>query len=126
MRTIAAALLRQSGYTVIEAANGEQALAIFGNHLPAVELLVTDVVMPRMGGSVLVDRLRSLKPELKVLFVSGYEDSGESAAERMDPRAAVLNKPFSAQQLTQKVREALDATGSRGSGAVPQQLHRRQ
>jgi len=108
VRRTACAVLRHSGYTVIEASNGEQALARLGESIDSIQLLVTDLVMPLVGGRELAARVWQANPELKVLFVSGYEGDAASAAGG-EPPVHVLNKPFSARCLAQSVREALDS-----------------
>jgi two-component system, cell cycle sensor histidine kinase and response regulator CckA len=113
VREIASSVLRKSGYTVIEASNGVEALTCLGDSLAAVQLLVTDIVMPRMGGGELARRLWYQRPELKVLFISGYERCDAGATADADPRGSVLHKPFGAQRLAQRVREALEPSGAR-------------
>jgi signal transduction histidine kinase/ActR/RegA family two-component response regulator len=108
VRAVAGAVLRQSGYTVLEASNGEQALARLASDSTAIQLLVTDVVMPVMGGCELVRRLRLAVPTLKVLLISGYEGSDAAEACAATPGTLVLSKPFSAGALGQTVRRALD------------------
>jgi signal transduction histidine kinase/ActR/RegA family two-component response regulator len=107
VRAVACAVLRQSGYTVLEASNGEQALARVGNDVASIQLLVTDVVMPVMGGHELARRLRQLAPALKVLLISGYEAS-DTGARAATPETQVLDKPFSARAMSETVRRVLD------------------
>lgn len=110
VRELAAATLRRQGYTVLEAANGEEALQVTETLAnPMFQLLVTDVVMPRLGGKALADRLCKMYPELKVLFISGYaDDIIIHYNEILAPGIAFLQKPFSPPILIRKVREVLD------------------
>src|SRR6185436_14371375 len=75
VRSLAAALLGEHGYTVLEASNGHDAWTLTGTHTGAIDLLVTDVVMPRMSGRDLAERLSTTHPEMPVLYMSGYTDS---------------------------------------------------
>jgi two-component system cell cycle sensor histidine kinase/response regulator CckA len=95
------------GYMVLEAADGEDALRIAGEFRQAIDLLITDVVMPRMGGAKLVEQLRSIRPDLKVLFVSGYAESPELCQGAIDPSTSFLPKPFSLKTLACKIREVI-------------------
>jgi PAS domain S-box-containing protein len=108
VRSFAKAALRQQGYQVIHAGDGDQALSVAKQHLEQIDLLVTDVVMPRMNGRELSGRLRALYPHLKVLFISGY--TADVLAQRgvLDPGVSLLHKPFSQEELAQRVREVLD------------------
>jgi two-component system, cell cycle sensor histidine kinase and response regulator CckA len=109
VRELVRRLLTARGYQVLVAADGSQGLAVAASHREAIDLLITDVVMPEMGGPALVDRLRMLRPALRVLFISGYADT---AIERLGAGAAgsgFLQKPFSPDGLCSKVRDVLDA-----------------
>jgi PAS domain S-box-containing protein len=109
VRNLAYRILCQQGYTVLEAANGDEALCIVQEHIgKEIDLLLTDVVMPRMSGKELADRLKTLKPELKVLFTSGYTDDSIVHRGVLAPGTHFLQKPFSPKTLSQKVREVLD------------------
>ncbi len=104
VRTLVVRSLRRLGYTVLEAADGEQAMRIASTGT-RIDLLATDVVMPRMGGVELASRMRALLPELRVLFLSGY--ANENAPLASGPGTAFLQKPFTAEGLSRKVRELL-------------------
>ena len=101
-------VLRESGYDVLAAENGEQALELLEG-ADRVDLVVTDVMMPRMNGRQLSDALLARQPDLRVLFISGY--TGDAIADRglIDSSMAFLQKPFTVESLQRKVREVLDA-----------------
>ena len=112
VRSFAARALKMRGYTVLEAAGGEAALDIVRRHKGAIDLLITDVVMPNMDGPTLVRAARRLRPEMRIIFMSGY---AEDAFRRNEERAEELHflpKPFGLKQLVAKVKEVL-------SGAPP-------
>jgi PAS domain S-box-containing protein len=109
--------LKMNGYNVLEAGNGHEALTVSAAHAGAIHLLLTDVVMPGMGGRELVDRLVPLRPEMKVLYMSGYTDDAIIHHGVLEG-AAFLQKPFTLTELTQKVREGL---GSKTSDSQPDQ-----
>jgi CheY-like chemotaxis protein len=109
LRAVAARLLRAQGYRVLEATNGQEALRVTrGLSEQEIHLLLTDVVMPGMGGKELAKQLEAKRPDLKVLFISGYP--GESISHRgvLHSGVAFLRKPFSPGQLARKIRELLD------------------
>jgi two-component system cell cycle sensor histidine kinase/response regulator CckA len=109
VRDLAARMLRQQGYKLLEAANGHEALQLVQKRPDEkIHLVVTDVVMPQMGGKVLTDQLKSLRPDIKVLFTSGYTDKAVVHHDVLEPNIAFLQKPFSPQMLVRKVREVLD------------------
>jgi hypothetical protein len=106
VRALAARILRQYGYTVLEASNGEDALHLIRMQPEqAIHLLVTDVVMPKVSGKALTNLLRVIYPNLKVLFISGYTD-----IENVRQGTTFLSKPFTPSRLAHKVREILDAS----------------
>ncbi len=107
IRTLIYKILNRHGYEVIEAANGEEALAICREHPARIDLLITDVMMPRMGGPELVERLRQQGLDMKVLYVSGYTDDPKIYAGKFPPGTALLEKPFTLTALLDKVREVL-------------------
>lgn len=109
VRELAHRLLRDLGYTVLEARNGEAALHQAESHRGPIHLLVTDMVMPGMGGHELVERLTASRPDTKVLYVSGYTSDTIARRWTMQGAAAFLQKPYDPLTLTQKVREVLDA-----------------
>ncbi len=101
-------VLTDSGHTVLEARHGRDALTVAAGYNHPIQLLVTDVVMPHMGGSELVDQLVASRPELKVLYISGY--TGDEVVRRgvSQTEAAFIQKPFTAEELMAKVRDVLD------------------
>jgi CheY-like chemotaxis protein len=104
LRELAARTLREAGYTVLEAADGVAASALAVQHGTAVDLLLTDVVMPRQSGRELAADLRRARPSLPVLFMSGYSDAiAQSGAD--DP---LLPKPFTPEELRSATRRTLD------------------
>lgn len=109
VRALARKILERSGYTVLDAANGAEALAICERHAGAIHLLLTDVVMPGMDGRALAARVARLRPEIMVLYTSGYTDNGIAQHGILDAGTAFLQKPYGLDVLTQKVREVLDA-----------------
>ena len=110
VRELAREVLQGHGYTVIEARDGESALQIVEHRRERLHLLLTDVVMPKMGGRELVRRLISLHPEVKVLYMSGYPDDGLGKHGVLEPGAVLLQKPFTPQGMADKVRQVLDRT----------------
>jgi two-component system, cell cycle sensor histidine kinase and response regulator CckA len=115
VRRLARQILERTGYCVIEAAHGMHGLEVARQHDGPIDALVTDVVMPELGGRELADRLRELRPNIKVLFMSGYTDDDMFRHGRLDARTAFLPKPFSPSALLAAVRAALDApTGNDG------------
>jgi two-component system cell cycle sensor histidine kinase/response regulator CckA len=108
VRALAKTGLTRKGYRVLEAANGGEALLLCEAEQAPIHLLVTDVVMPGLGGADLAQRLAPLRPDMKVLFISGYTDQGAARHGTIHPGAAYLEKPFSLDALARKVREVLD------------------
>ncbi len=109
VREVAARVLRQQGYTVLEAEDGEAALQMIGELTEnQFHLLVSDMVMPRLGGYILAERLKSLHPTLKVLLISGYTDGMSNYQGILKSGIPFLSKPFTWTQLVLKVQEVLD------------------
>ncbi len=107
IRALVRKILRRQGYEVLEAANGEDALALCREHGPRVELLITDVLMPQMGGRELVERLQTQGHAMKVLYVSGYTDDTTIYSGDLPAGTAFLQKPFTLGSLLDKVKEVL-------------------
>jgi CheY-like chemotaxis protein len=108
VRHLTETILTQYGYTVLEAKDGPDALRVCEEHAGPIDLLVADMVMPRMSGLRLADRLRPLRPQMKTLFISGYPDLvlGEQGATASE--IILLQKPFAAATLARTVRDVLD------------------
>jgi PAS domain S-box-containing protein len=107
VRGLVAAMLRQQGYTVLDARDGEDALAIARNHAGPIELLLTDVVMPNMGGRALAEQLRTVRPSTRVLFMSGYSDDAILRAGIQAGGAIFIQKPFSRDTLASRIRDVI-------------------
>jgi CheY-like chemotaxis protein len=107
VRTLMCTVLRTNGYTVVEAADGADAMRIAEGHVGRIDLLVTDVVMPSLGGRALLERMRAARPTLRVLYVSGYVDDEVMRRGGLDADEALLAKPFTADDLLQAVHAAL-------------------
>jgi PAS domain S-box-containing protein len=108
VRNLARRVLHDSGYRVIEAGSGEEALRLAGEHADRIDLLLTDVVMPGMNGRELADRLAEIRPGTRVVFMSGYTED-VIVKRGVSGRRAFLAKPFTPPMLARSVREALDA-----------------
>ncbi len=109
VRSLAHRLLCQQGYRVLAAANGVEALHIAQEHTGEnIDLLLTDVVMPQMSGKELSDQLKTFRPDVKILYTSGYTDDDIVHHGVLDPGTHFLQKPFTHQGLSRKVREVLD------------------
>ena len=110
LRHLSARVLAAQGYNVLRANNGQDALQVVGQHKGApIRLVVTDVIMPRMGGKIMAEWLKTTHPDLKVLFTSGYTDDVIFQHGVLNPGVAFLPKPYSQGILVRKVRELLDA-----------------
>jgi CheY-like chemotaxis protein len=115
VRQSTCAFLTLSGYTVLEAGNGEDALRVARGYPGPIHLMVTDVVMPHLGGPQLAEQLAAERPHMKVLFVSGYAESTILRRGVIDVRTRFLQKPFGLKTLAGKIREILE---TRTSGAA--------
>jgi DNA-binding NtrC family response regulator len=109
LRNLTSGILVSLGYTVLTASHGSKALETSQSHVGEIGLLLTDVVMPNMNGPALAELLTAQRPNLKVLYMSGY--TGQRVGEGVLPDGSCfLAKPFSRENLAQKVREALEGT----------------
>jgi PAS domain S-box-containing protein len=106
---LSCSMLNLLGYHVLAASNGEEALTMAAAFPGAIHILITDVVMPKTGGRELAERLRVVRPGTKVLYVSGYTDDAILRHGVLDQGVAFLQKPFTAAELAQMVRQVLDA-----------------
>lgn len=119
VRQVAVQILRRYGYNVLEAANAGEALLTCERHPRAIDLLVTDVVMPQMGGRELAERLQRLRPQLKVLYMSGYTDNAIVRHGILESGNAYLQKPILPESLARAVREVLDLPHGRRTPVRP-------
>ncbi len=108
LRTMAGMMLEDLGYTVLSCPSGEEALARLAAYEGSVALLFTDVIMPGMNGKSLAEQVRALRPEVKVLYTSGYPDNAIAHRGVLGPAALFIQKPFTSAALGKKVRKALD------------------
>jgi CheY-like chemotaxis protein len=111
VRQLVRETLESKGYKVLEADNGEAALRIVSNYSDKVDMLITDVVMPGMSGRELSARMCASRPQTKVLYLSGYTEDAIGHEGVVDPDTAFLQKPFTLQMLSRKVREVLGERG---------------
>ncbi|HWP34368.1 MAG TPA: ATP-binding protein, partial [Thermodesulfobacteriota bacterium] len=109
VRRLACEVLTRKGYTVLEARSGDEALALASSHPGPIALLLTDVVMPGLRGREVAARLAPLRPEMKVLYMSGYPDAAIVRHGVLEPGIAFLPKPFTPDLLARRVREVLDS-----------------
>ncbi|MFO0865817.1 MAG: HDOD domain-containing protein [Gemmataceae bacterium] len=115
VRDMARRSLQQYGYTVLEATSGREALRCVEEHGSAIDLLISDMVMPHMGGCELAQRIRSQHPRVKVLYTSGYSDDSILRNGMLTSSAPFLQKPFGPKKLAMKVHEILTASPVAGS-----------
>ena len=109
VRRLVCNLLNQCGYDVLEAGDGQEAMEVWERHRDSIHLVLTDVLMPRMGGRELARRLQAARPGTRILFMSGY---GEDPAVYAALAPLFISKPFTTHALMKKVREVLDAPAS--------------
>ena len=108
VRVLARKVLAQAGYRVLVAAGGAEALALAERHDGPIHLLLTDVVMPEMSGRELMRRLIERRPDVRVLYMSGYADEAIARHGVLDPGTAFMQKPFTPGVLARRVRDVLD------------------
>ena len=113
VRALARRVLEICGYTVLEAINGEEASRVAEGYTGPIDLLVSDVVMPYLGGRQLADRLLALRPQLKILFLSGYTNDAVVRHGVLEADFPFLQKPFTTSALAQKVRDVLNLPAAR-------------
>jgi PAS domain S-box-containing protein len=116
LRALTKGFLEDAGYKVLEASNGKQALQVAGSFDGPIHLLLTDVIMPGIGGKDLSDELTSLRPDLKVLFISGYPNDAITQSGTLVTGAILLEKPFSRELLWLKVRQVLSGSTTKAAG----------
>jgi len=108
VRKLVERMLQEHGYGVLGARRGEEALQLCVQHEGGIDLLLTDMVMPGMNGRELSERLTTLRPELKVLYMSGYADRAINRRDLITPETPFLQKPFSPEELLRQVRQILE------------------
>jgi two-component system, cell cycle sensor histidine kinase and response regulator CckA len=109
VRRLARRVLEAQGYTVLEAINGADALRIAADYAGVIDLLLSDVVMPEVGGRLLAERLTAARPETEVMFMSGYTDDDILRRGLLERGQRLIQKPFTATALAHDVRTLLDA-----------------
>jgi len=109
VRHLVSRMLKSRGYTVLAASDGTDALRQVESHRGPIDMLITDVVMPGMSGREVTQRVTTLRPQVTVLYLSGYTDDAIVRHGMLEPGIAFLQKPFSADVLARKIREVLDA-----------------
>jgi two-component system, cell cycle sensor histidine kinase and response regulator CckA len=107
IRKLVGATVQRQGYTVLTADSGEHAMKLFEKHGP-IDLLLTDVVAPGMSGPMLADKLAELQPGLRVLYMSGYDNTQVVQRYVIERGHALLHKPFTVEQLTRKIEEMME------------------
>jgi len=117
VREVVREILEMNGYAVLEARHGAEAIEISGRHPGRIHLMVTDVVMPQMSGRELAQHMARLRPDMRVLFMSGYTDNAIVRHGELEAGTAFLSKPFTPDALAAKVREVLDSPRPGGGGA---------
>lgn len=110
VRALMISVLKRAGYSPLEARNGTEALRLCENHEDPIHLVISDMVMPEINGPALVKQLKALRPEIKVLFVSGYAANAMGEDAVSNSQTHFLQKPFTAAGLARKVRESIDGT----------------
>lgn len=109
LRALSQEFLEKLGYTVLPAAHADEAMTIAGAFLGNIDLLLTDVVMPGMNGREMANKLKPRRPDMKVLYVSGYAHDAFAKAGVMGTNEGFLDKPYTPEELVQKIREVLNA-----------------
>lgn len=107
VRMFSARALRDKGYRVVEASNGESAIEFVKKEEQTIDLIITDIVMPKMDGPTLVENIRKYLPDIKVIFISGYAEDSLRASLANDIRVHFLPKPFNLKELAAKVKEVI-------------------
>lgn len=114
VRNLVRSVLQRAGYRVLVACDGEEAVALFGQHAEEVDLLLFDVVMPRLGGRLASDRILAQRPGLPVVFASGYSEDAIHSDFVLEPGVTLLSKPYVVEELLRTVRSRLDERNSSG------------
>jgi PAS domain S-box-containing protein len=111
VRSLDRELFEECGYTVIEAGNGQQALELFQEHKEQIDLVMFDVIMPKMNGREVFEEIRKIRPDMKVLFTSGYTGDILNGVNGIDNKYDFVAKPLPPEDLMEKIREILDRPG---------------
>jgi len=107
--------LHEEGYSVLQARDGEEGFRLFQEHASAIQLIITDVMMPKVKGKAFQEQVWQLRPATRILVISGYQEIQLKQQQLLDGRSAFLQKPFSLQELTTEVARLLSA----GSKEIP-------
>lgn len=107
VRKLTSDILRENGYHVLEASNGEEAIKICNEHKGEIDLMLTDVVMPAMNGKRLSEIVRPIQENIRVVYMSGYTDDAIVHHGVLDPGTNFIEKPFTAETLTSTIQEVL-------------------
>jgi len=107
LRKLCTEFLEQLGYRMLAASNAKEAIALVEGYSGKIDLLITDVVMPGLPGPELAEALLALRPDLKVIFISGYAEGSLAPNGILKPGTVLVNKPFTIRALTAKLREVL-------------------
>jgi len=116
VRALVRDILQMNGYTVLEASTGKEALNLCEQYGRTIHLMLTDVVMPQMSGRELAEQMAIFKPEIKVLYMSGYTDDAILRHGTLDADLAFIQKPFSPDALVRKVRDVIDRKPTEAPG----------
>ena len=116
IRKLVGAMVNQFGYHAITADSGEHAMTLYKNQKGPLALLITDVVQPGMSGPMLADKLSALQPDLKVLYISGYDNTHVVQKYVVEKGHALLPKPFTVQELQNKMQQLLPLAQSNARG----------
>jgi CheY-like chemotaxis protein len=111
VRGVVCRILRRSGYTVLEATNGVEALRVCADPGVEIDAIITDMVMPELGGREFACALQQYRPDARLVFMSGYTEDAVTRQSLLEPGAAFIEKPFTPDALTRKLRSVLDAPG---------------
>jgi DNA-binding NtrC family response regulator len=120
VRKATAEFLGNQGYTILEARNGLDALSLVGDYSSHIDLVVTDIVMPNMSGGELAKQLSRLRPETRLIFVSGYAGKAVMDHKILDLETNFLEKPYTLSQLSARIRQALQHNAAPAAGAACQ------
>jgi signal transduction histidine kinase/ActR/RegA family two-component response regulator len=118
LRVLAAESLKRLGYTVLQAGNGLEALAVADHHSGKIDVVVTDIVMPRMGGPELAKKLRQKREGVAIIFMSGYTEAAALENAEIGTDAILLNKPFATEALARKINEVQQPAAQKSAGAA--------